>query len=491
MVNNPEISNISNHFIPFIIYNPLIAILVISFLTKLKSIKAVSYISLVLNLIICVHIFLNFNTNSIKPQFVVLSHWIVFLNLDFAIGITGLSLLFIASISIIIFLSLIYERTDFTFKKKTILILFICSSANGFFLSLNTILMFFFLIVFIISFYLYITYFEDNNRGKNIFIVLLSSSLFFLSSVIIIYSNSGSFYLPNVEILKNISPEVGMWVFVLMIISIVMIFSIFPFHVISIQQKDSESIFTNIVISSIVLKIAIFNYIKFCMPFKFNDNFLYVLIVLSLLTFLYSSIIAFTRNSINKLFSYIMVSHAAIAFTGALFFINDGITGSILHIINMGFIIPGLFFCYGFMFRRTDSSMIDDNRAISIEMPVFSIFVIFFSLALIGFPMTGTFISEFLIISGGLKKSTIFGTLIIFGLIFTALYVINYTRKMIWGDSDINILNLKKISNKDLKFDELLILLILAIIIIFNGLFPKLLMDIMNSDLNNILKLKL
>ncbi|MCP3925342.1 MAG: hypothetical protein GY714_22440 [Desulfobacterales bacterium] len=484
-----EISEISHHIIPFLIYNPLISIFIIGCLKRKNSIKLISITSSIINIFVCFYILIKFDITIIKPQFTELSHWLVFLNLDYSMGLTGISVVFIGSISIIIFILLLYEFRSDNIKQKSILILTTGAGAIGYFASLNTVLMFFFINIIIISLYLSVSFFEDNLRSKIILTVLLISSLLFLSSSILIYANTGSFYHPDVNIVKDIAKEAKIWIFLLMNLSVVLLFSIFPIHIISVHKTDSDYVSTNIIISAIIFKIGIYNFIKFCIPFCVNDYILYIFISFALISFFYCSILAFTRKYINELFSYIMISHAAISFVGALFINNDGVTGSIMHIINMGFIIPGIFICYGFMFRRSNSAKLDDNRVISFEMPKLSIFIIFFSLALIGFPATGTFISEFLIISGGFKKNLFLGALMIIGLIIAAIYVINYTRIMIWGDSDINVLNLIREKKSDIKPDEIIILLILVFVIIINGLFPKIFIDMMNPEISTILKM--
>jgi NADH-quinone oxidoreductase subunit M len=162
-----------------------------------------------------------------------------------------------------------------------------------------------------------------------------------------------------------------------------------------------------------------------------------------------------------------------------LFALNyQGLQGSLLTMINLGFSTAGLFFIAGFLYSRQQSTQLGSFGGMAKRAPLLASYFLFLGLAGIGLPGTSGFVGEFLILMGTFKAYWLYGAIAVTGIIFTAAYFLWYYERSMLGPLGKAV----KDSIPDLQPRELLIATALSVMILWIGLYPAPFLRMMNGS---------
>ena len=161
-----------------------------------------------------------------------------------------------------------------------------------------------------------------------------------------------------------------------------------------------------------------------------------------------------------------------------------GISGSILQMISHGVVSSALFLCIGIIYERYHTRFIEYYGGLVYIMPLFSIFFLFFILANIALPGTGSFIGELLIILGIFKDNIIIALFASLGIILGAVYSLWLYNRVIFGTLKIKFISIQN----DLTLLEILILLPLVLSVLVLGLYSELFLKSLNFSLLNLIE---
>jgi len=155
-----------------------------------------------------------------------------------------------------------------------------------------------------------------------------------------------------------------------------------------------------------------------------------------------------------------------------------------VQMISHGFISAAMFFSVGVMYDRMHSRQINDYGGVVNTMPIFAAFMVLFSMANAGLPGTSGFVGEFMVILSAFKANFWYAFFAAFTLIIGAAYTLWMVKRVIFGD----IANDKVAKLKDANGREILILSILAVVVLFFGLYPEPLVKVMGPSVENLLQ---
>jgi len=246
-----------------------------------------------------------------------------------------------------------------------------------------------------------------------------------------------------------------------------------PFHIWLPEAHVEAPTGGSIILAAILLKFGTFGFFRILVQMlpigcKFFRKFI---IVLSLLSILYASIINFIQIDLKKIIAYSSVSHMGYVTLGLVLDNPEGIVGAFLMMITHGFISGALFYIVGILYERYGTRNIFFYGGLKNIMPVYVFFFFLLTLANMNLPLTAGFVPEFLVLIGcGILKSKIIIFIAAFGLITNGIYCIWLFNRLCFGNN-ININ--KKMEYKDLDRRELLILSIFTLFIILLGIFPN------------------
>jgi len=193
-----------------------------------------------------------------------------------------------------------------------------------------------------------------------------------------------------------------------------------------------------VILAGVLLKLGTYGILRFAVPVGFGTNpgVLQVVGVLCLIGIIYGALVAWVQQDIKKLVAYSSVSHLGFCVLGLAALNVEGISGSILYMINHGLSTGALFLVVGMVYDRYHTRDINELSGLARKMPVFAFFFILFTLSSIGLPGLNGFVSEFLTILGAFKSPHLgigFGTLAALGIILGAVYMLHMAARVIWG----------------------------------------------------------
>jgi len=156
--------------------------------------------------------------------------------------------------------------------------------------------------------------------------------------------------------------------------------------------------------------------------------------------------------------------------------------GAMVQMISHGFISAAMFLCVGVLYDRVHSREIADYGGVVNTMPLFAAFIVFFAMANAGLPGTSGFVGEFMVILATFKANFWFAFLAASTLILGAAYTLWMIKRVIFGD----IGNDKVAALTDINQREKIMLGLLAAMVLFFGLWPQPMVDMMHATIENL-----
>ncbi|MDT8364454.1 MAG: proton-conducting transporter membrane subunit [Nitrosomonas sp.] len=186
------------------------------------------------------------------------------------------------------------------------------------------------------------------------------------------------------------------------------------------------------------------------------------------------ALIALQQTNLRRLLAYASISHVGMVVVGIASLNMQGVQGAILQLLNFTLITSSLILIAGFIQRRFGSTDTIHLGGLAKVMPKLTGFYFIFALASFGIPGTSGFPAEFLMIIGALTSHAVFGTAALAGAILGATYMLTFTRNAFFGP----VVHMAVKQAQDLKFREVFLLCVPALLILFFGFFPDTILSI-------------
>jgi NADH-quinone oxidoreductase subunit M len=208
------------------------------------------------------------------------------------------------------------------------------------------------------------------------------------------------------------------------------------------------------------------------------------MIALSLIAVVYIGLVALVQADMKKLVAYSSISHMGFVTLGFFLFNSQGVEGGLVQMISHGFISAAMFLCIGVLYDRVHSREISAYGGVVNTMPKFAFFAVLFAMANSGLPATSGFVGEFMVILGAMKVNFWFAFVASTTLILGAAYSLWMVKRVIFGDiANDNVRTLT-----DINAREMTILAVLALLVLFMGLYPKPFTDVMHVSVDALLQ---
>ena len=360
---------------------------------------------------------------------------------------------------------------------------------NGVFAALDAILFYVFFEAMLIPMFLIIGVWGGPNRvyaAVKFFLYTLLGSLLMLAAFIYLYiATNGSF-----EILDYHRLQIPMTAQVLIFLAMFMSFAVkvpmWPVHTWLPDAHVEAPTGGSVILAAITLKIGGYGFLRFNLPIAPDASHLLdgFMITLSLIAVVYIGLVALVQADMKKLIAYSSISHMGFVTLGFFIFNTDGLLGGMMQMISHGFVSAALFLCVGVLYDRVHSRQIADYGGVANTMPVFAAFFVLFAMANSGLPGTSGFVGEFFVILGTIKVSFWYTFLAATTLITGAAYTLWLVKRVIYGA----VANDHVAALKDVGRRELVFLALLAVAVLWMGLHPRPLADVMNPTLQELLR---
>jgi NADH-quinone oxidoreductase subunit M len=208
------------------------------------------------------------------------------------------------------------------------------------------------------------------------------------------------------------------------------------------------------------------------------------MIALSLIAVVYVGMVALVQKDMKKLVAYSSVAHMGFVTLGFFIFNDLGVSGGIVQMIAHGFVSGAMFLCIGVLYDRVHSRDFAAYGGVVNTMPKFAAFALLFAMANCGLPATAGFVGEWMVILGAVKFNFWVGLLAATALIFGAAYTLWMYKRVYLGPVGND--HVKEL--QDINCREFLILAILAVAVLYMGLYPKPFTDVMDPSVAQLLQ---
>jgi NADH-quinone oxidoreductase subunit M len=453
--------------------------------------RVIALVGAVAGLAVSIPLWAGFSTQSASMQFVEMHPWIERYNINYHLGVDGISMLFVLLNSLITVLVVIAGWEVIQKKVAQYMAAFLIMSGlmNGVFAALDGMLFYVFFEATLIPMYIVIGIWGGQNRvyaALKFFLYTLLGSLLMLVAFLYLFNKSGGSF----EILDWHKLPLAMPAQILLFVAFFMAFSVkvpmWPVHTWLPDAHVEAPTGGSAVLAAIMLKLGAYGFIRFSLPIL-PDASHYLsgfMITLSLIAVVYIGLVALVQTDMKKLVAYSSISHMGFVTLGFFIFNAYGIEGALVQMISHGFVSAAMFLCIGVMYDRMHSRKIADYGGVVNTMPKFAALMMLFAMANCGVPATSGFVGEFMVIMGAIKFNFWIGMLAATTLIFGAAYTLWMYKRVIFGA----VANDHVAKLKDINGREFLFLGVLAAAVLAMGLYPLPFTEVMHASVNGLLK---
>jgi NADH-quinone oxidoreductase subunit M len=458
---------------------------------NLRAAKAIALLGAIIGFAVTVPLVSGFKTGTSAMQFVELTPWIPRYNVNYHLGVDGISVLFILLNSFITVLVVIAGWEVIKDKVAQYMAAFLVMSGllNGTFAALDAVLFYVFFEATLIPMYLVIGVWGGPNRvyaAVKFFLYTLLGSLLMLLAFLYLYNKSGGSF----AVLDYHKLPLPLNVQILLFIAFLMAFAVkvpmWPVHTWLPDAHVEAPTGGSAVLAAILLKLGAYGFIRFSLPILPDASHYLAgfMITLSLIAIAYIGLVALAQTDMKKLIAYSSISHMGFVTLGFFIFNAYGMEGGLVQMISHGFVSAALFLCVGVMYDRMHSRAIADYGGVVNTMPRFAALMMLFAMANCGLPATSGFVGEFMVILGAMRFNFWIAVLAGTTLVFGAAYTLWMYKRVIFGE----IGNKHVAELTDANPRELLVLGLLAVAVLWLGLYPAPFTEIMHASVNDLLR---
>jgi len=456
-----------------------------------RMVRWVALIGAVSSFFVTLPLYSGFKLGSSAMQFVEKGAWIERFNVNYHIGVDGISLWFVLLTAFINVVVVIASWESITTRVNQYMASFLILGGLmvGVFSALDGLLFYVFFEATLIPMYLIIGIWGGPNKiyaAFKFFLYTLLGSLLMLVALVYLYNKSGGSF----DILAwhqlPLSGTVQTFLFFAFFAAFAVKVPMWPVHTWLPDVHVEAPTGGSAVLAAVMLKLGAYGFLRFSLPILPDAarEWAWLMIGLSLISVIYVGLVAMVQQDMKKLVAYSSVAHMGFVTLGFFIFNDLGVAGGIVQMIAHGFVSGAMFLCIGVLYDRVHSREIASYGGVVNTMPKFAAFSLLFAMANCGLPATAGFVGEWMVILGAIRFNFWTGFAAATALIWGAAYTLWMFKRVYLGP----VVNDDVKGLKDINSREFLMLSLLAIAVLYMGIYPKPFTDVMDTSVADLLK---
>lgn len=474
-----------------IVFVPVAGAAVVMLLRSDETVRWAALGFTLLDVALAIAMLSGFNTGSSEMQFVEKHPWVPELGITFALGVDGISALFVFLTALLGSVSVLasWVAIDRKVKQFMVCLLAMQTLMLGVFTALD---LFFFYVCWeamLIPMYLIIGVWGGDGRvyaAFKFFLYTLAGSLLFLIGVIVLYFEGGRTFDILALMALDLPFDIQSWLFFAFLVAFAVKVPMVPLHTWLPDAHVQAPTAGSIILAGVLLKMGAYGFLRFSLPMLPEASVYYstLMMALSALAIVYGGLLALAQDDLKKLVAYSSISHMGFVTLG-IFALNPlGLQGSILQMFNHGVTTGALFLFVGLIYERTHTRSIADYGGLMKVAPVYTGFLALFVLSSMALPGTNAFVGELLVLSGGFAANLTLGAVAVLGALLSAAYLLGMYRKVALGPATVGA----RFKVRDVSGRELVAILPLAVFVLWVGFYPKPFLAIVDSSVTHLLQ---
>lgn len=497
------------NILSLIVFLPIVGMLLVLLLPSSRTgwIKGISAFVTALQLVLAWQIYVNFDVNTPSMQFVEQVKWIESFNIWYFVGIDGLSVSMVLLTALLSFVGVVASwNIDKAVKAYFALFLLLDTGMMGVFVALDFFLFYIFWEVMLLPMYFLIGIWGGPRReyaAIKFFLYTLLGSVLMLLALLVMYFNvkdpaTGGHTFNMLHMMDQANHtgllqnfNIRLLVYVALFIGFAIKVPVFPFHTWLPDAHVEAPTPISVILAGVLLKMGTYGMLRISFPMLPDamkwEPFAYGLAVLAVINIVYGALCAMAQSDLKKLVAYSSIGHMGVVLLGMAGLTSLGMNGAVLQMFNHGIVSGMLFLLVGVIYDRAHHRDIDGFGGLGVQMPVYTGIASLAFFANLGLPGLNNFISEAFSFLGAfgsntfnLKLYAIIGSL---GIILTAGYMLWTLQRVFLGPLNPKYVNMPEVNTR-----ELITLVPLAVLVIVLGVYPNLLLDLMEVSLNQLVQ---
>jgi len=481
----------TEHMISWMVVIPFLGIALLGMVRDQEWIRRIAFgctmVEFGVSLILCQR----FEFGKQGMQFVERMEWMPTFNIQYAVGVDGISILLVLLTALLCPLCILCSWNAITTRVRAFmcLVLLVEGAMIVVFTALDLFLFFMLWELTMIPMYFMIILWGGPNRiaaGIKFVLYSLTGSLLLLIGILGLYLEGGHTYDLLVLSEQTYTATAQFWLFLAFFLAFAIKMPMVPFHTWLPDAHSEAPTAGSVILAGVLLKMGGYGFLRFCLPMfpEASAQFATLILWLSVFAIVYGGYVALAQTDLKKLVAYSSVSHMGFVTLGIFVFNSEGIQGAILQMFNHGLTTSALFLTVGQLYDRTHSRDIGDYGGLHKSMPRFVALFFLFSVAAFGLPGTCNFIGEFLVLVGTSDTSFVMVLLSMGGIVLAAAYMLWMLQRVALGEPSTKAAAVLP----DLSSRELVTLIPLAILVLWIGLYPGPLMEMMDASVTHLVQ---